>query len=110
MSTLDDYRHAMDMVKKVERGPAKKFSAETRCFAELVRSVDDEWKDASGLMRGGDPEAVTPQDLRKYLIGLTAFVEGLAEGDCSYGDGCPPRCRHGVCVFCQAKEVIGGTE
>ena len=39
MSTIDDYRHAMDMVKEVEREP-KKFSAETRCFADLVRAVD----------------------------------------------------------------------
>lgn len=37
---IDDYRHAMDMVKKVEKGPVSKFSAETRCSAELVRSVD----------------------------------------------------------------------
>ena len=40
MSTVDDYRHAMDMVKEVEQGPVSKFSAETRCFADLVRSVD----------------------------------------------------------------------
>lgn len=41
MSTIDDYKHAMDMVKEVEQGPVSKFSAETRCFADLVRSVDN---------------------------------------------------------------------
>lgn len=40
MSRFDDYKHAMDMVKEVERGPTSKFSAETRCFADLVRAVD----------------------------------------------------------------------
>jgi hypothetical protein len=107
-----DYRHAMDMVEEVERGPISKFSAETRCFADLIRSVDDEWKDASGLERGGDPDGVTPQDLRNYLMRLTAFVEGLAEGDCSYHDGCPAwsGSRHGQCVSCRAREVLGVTE
>ncbi len=110
MNTIDDYKHTMDMVREVERGPISKFSDETRCFAELVRSVDNEWKDASGLMRGQDPEAVNPQDLRNYLMRLLAFVEGLAEGDCSYHDGCPGGSRHGQCVFCQAREVLGDTE
>lgn len=41
MSTIDDYRHAMNMVKEVEQGPVSKFSAETRCFADLVRSVEN---------------------------------------------------------------------
>ena len=41
MSTIDEYRHAMDMVKKVEAGPVSKFSSETRCFADLVRAVDN---------------------------------------------------------------------
>jgi len=42
MGTItDDYRHAMDMVREVERGPVSKFSAETRCFAELIRSVEN---------------------------------------------------------------------
>ena len=41
VSTLDDYKHAMDMVKRVEEGPPSKFSAETRCFADLVRAVDN---------------------------------------------------------------------
>jgi len=40
-TTIDDYRHAMDMVKEVERGPVSKFSAETRCFADLIRSVEN---------------------------------------------------------------------
>jgi hypothetical protein len=40
MSRFDDYKHAMDMVKEVEQGPVSKFSAETRCFADLVRAVD----------------------------------------------------------------------
>jgi hypothetical protein len=45
VNIIDDYRHAMDMVKEVEQGPVSKFSAETRCFAELVRSVDDYHKE-----------------------------------------------------------------
>lgn len=77
----------MDMVEEVERGPAKKFSAETRRFAELVRAVDDEWKDASGLMRGGDPDAVTPQDLRNHLI-KRARAPWLAYSDLDdFGEG-----------------------
>jgi len=40
MSRFDDYKHAMAMVKEVEQGPVSKFSAETRCFADIVRSVD----------------------------------------------------------------------
>jgi len=40
-TTIDDYRHAMDMVKEVERGPVSKFSAETRYFADLIRSVEN---------------------------------------------------------------------
>lgn len=40
MSIIDDYRHAMDMVKKVESDQAN-YSAETRCFADLVRAVDN---------------------------------------------------------------------
>ena len=50
------------------------------------------------------------RDLRNYLMRLISFVEGLAEGDCSYRDGCPDGCRHGKCVYCQAREVLGGTE
>lgn len=38
---VDDYIHAMNMVKEVEDGPVSKFSDETRCFAALVRAVDD---------------------------------------------------------------------
>lgn len=41
MSTIDDYKHAMNMVEEVERGPVSRFSAETRCFADLARSVDN---------------------------------------------------------------------
>jgi len=40
MNRFDDYKRAMDMVKEVEQGPVSKFSAETRCFADLVRAVD----------------------------------------------------------------------
>lgn len=38
---------------------------------------------------------------------LTAVVEGFAEHDCAYGDGCPPfGTRHGCCVGCQARRAL----
>lgn len=41
MGTINDYKHAMNMCKEVENGPVSKFSAETRCFADLIRLVDN---------------------------------------------------------------------
>ena len=36
-----------------------------------------------------------------------AFIAGLAEGDCGYGDNCPVfGSRHGRCVHCLAREVL----
>lgn len=40
----------------------------------LLREVD-EWKDASGLERGGDPDGVTPDDLRNEIAHLRAAQE-----------------------------------
>ena len=37
-----------------------------------------------------------------------AVLRDIAEGDCSYGDGCPKfGSRHGQCVSCKAREALG---
>jgi hypothetical protein len=41
-----------------------------RLLAEI-----DEWKDASGLERGGDPDGVTPDDLRNEMAHLRTTQE-----------------------------------
>ena len=37
---------------------------------------------------------------------LLDFIEGIAEGDCVYGDDCIDTSRHYRCDVCQAKQVI----
>lgn len=37
-----------------------------RVRVEELERRDDAWKEASGLERGGDPEAITPQDAQEH--------------------------------------------
>ena len=50
------------------------FSARCTCDEDEI----DEWKDASGLMAGGDPGGVTPELLREHQ-GMASDVIGAAE-------------------------------
>jgi hypothetical protein len=43
------------------------------------------------------------QELNHYR----QVLKGFAEGDCSYGDGCPDTAtRHGQCISCKAREAL----
>jgi len=45
--------------------------------------------------------------LRAERDALKMFADGVAEGDCHYGDSCPTfGSRHGKCVVCQAREAV----
>lgn len=40
---------------------------------------------------------------------LLSYAKGMAEGDCTYGDGCPglrSNPRHGPCHCCLAREAL----
>ena len=42
---------------------------------------------------------------------LRESLEGIAEGDCSYGDQCPTfGSRHGTCVSCRARAALSTRE
>jgi hypothetical protein len=76
--TYDDtstWRHAEYAVQKLTTGTcercwgtgrADKTGPDLRRIEELELEID-RWKDASGLERGGDPDGVTPDDLRKEI-------------------------------------------
>jgi hypothetical protein len=55
-------------------GRADKTGPDLRRIEELELEID-RWKDASGLERGGDPDGVTPDDLRKEIECLVKAQE-----------------------------------
>jgi cellobiose-specific phosphotransferase system component IIA len=77
----------------------------------VIRRADDANKPCRGevevTLRG--EERVT--SLEKQVSLLRSFADDMAENDCHYGDGCPKfGSRHGQCVGCKAREVLGKTD
>lgn len=47
------------------------------------------------------------EDMSKALSAMEAGLEAIAEGDCHYGDGCPPfGLKHYRCDPCRAREAL----
>ena len=72
----------------------------TRVYQEALGCI--EWD--------GERIATLTADLARVTgerDGLKMFADGVAEGDCHYGDACPTfGSRHGKCVVCQAREAL----
>jgi hypothetical protein len=70
---------------------------------EIEKDCKESWSE------GTSPLAVALHFIWKRepkVEGLVAFVEGVAEADCCYGDNCPESHRHGQCDPCKAREVL----
>lgn len=62
-------------------GKEQKIARSHQVWREMLATIPelaDEWKDASGLMAGGDPGGVTPATLREHQ-GMVSDVVGAAE-------------------------------
>ena len=70
--------------------------------AEIRRQISDRKS-----VQEGKPDRIA--DLLEEAANALDFVQELANEECSYNDGCPNfvGSRHGTCLSCKAKAVLG---
>jgi hypothetical protein len=71
---------------------------------KLLAEIDD-WKYASGLVRGGDPDAVTPKDAREYREDLERKINHFTF--VSMSEGRAPNVEEVVVAYCKAFGLDG---
>lgn len=76
-SEIDSLRQRVSDLKHALGEDAGWFDRAKNAEQETLRLLAEieAWKDASGLERGGDPDAVTPDDLRNEIANLHACQE-----------------------------------
>lgn len=97
-----------DRTKRDTGEPARSDRAEIeelkRKSRLLVQRVDD-LKFALGTDAAGWFDRYKTADRERAF--LHSALSDLAEGDCSYGDGCPASgTRHGQCYSCRARQAL----
>lgn len=89
--------------------PAKEMSPQWVC----ERCGDRLGMDLDGMLTEARAHGAAEERAKwesKYNV-LRSALSDLAEGDCSYGDGCPAfGSRHGQCCSCKAREALSKVE